>query len=158
MGRIEHVTEIEAPIEACYRALTQFESYPDFIRHVECVRQKGDPGVWHWEVKGPDGNLLEWDIELDALKHNNQIISWHSVREAHISNSGAITLESLTNNRTRLKLVIQYEPMVPEVSEWESQHPDLNQKILVESLTLLKQMVERQYQNISADAIRHIET
>jgi uncharacterized membrane protein len=110
MARTKGSVEVNAPLEACYRVWIDFENYPRFMTFVKSVRRKGDPNVLQWDVTGPAGKVLSWDSELDAVSHNNRAISWHTVRNADVPNSGAVTLEPTEGQRTRINLVLEYEP------------------------------------------------
>lgn len=153
MGRIEKSVDIQAPIDKCYRVLTHPELFPTFLKHITAIRAKGTPNVWHWEVTGPEGKPIEWDLELDAIRHDNRILSWHTVRNADVAHSGAITLEPLGADRTRLHFVVEHTPLIRGTGQGEFvsefKHPgekigppsEAEQRI-EENLHLLQQAIE----------------
>lgn len=109
MSRIEKMIDIHAPIETCYKALLHFEQYPEFMPDIQSIQHKGSPNVWHWRVNSPSGNHLEWDIEVQGAKHQHHTVSWHTVRDADVAHSGALTLHAANENQTRLQLVVEYK-------------------------------------------------
>ncbi len=111
MERIDKSIEINAPIESCYALLRDFQRYPELTDNLIKVRQKGDPNVWHLEMQ-IEGKTAEWDTEFKAFRHDNKHISWRTVRNADIANSGAITLESqdCDGQITGIRIVVEFDP------------------------------------------------
>lgn len=100
--RIAEQVEVKAPIVDCYKMGIAFDRYHDILSNIKSIKQKGSPAVWHWEVEGPNGQMLEWDVELVGEKHSNQVISWHTVRQGDIAHSGALTFNELDDTTTLL--------------------------------------------------------
>lgn len=108
MLRIEKTIHVNAPIDQCYKRLLHFEAYPEFLPHVIRVEPRGQSNVWHWQVNCPDATTAEWDLEIHGAKHQHHSISWHTVRDADIAHSGALTLQAFNEDQTELHLVIEY--------------------------------------------------
>jgi len=145
MDRIEKTFEVDAPLQECYKTWIDFEHYPRFVQNLKSIRRKGAPHVWHWEVLGPENTLLNWDVEMDASQHNNRIISWHTVRDADIVHSGALTLEPVDNKqKTRMHLVIQFSAGMLESTEWEQETVEKYlEKTLEQSISQFKMLMEQ---------------
>jgi uncharacterized membrane protein len=143
MGRVEQSLEVNVPIEECYRTLTHFEDFPKFMKNVESIRQKGGPNVWQWQVKGPEGHVLTWDLEIMGMRHRNNIISWQTIRDADIAHSGAVTLKSIDSNRTRIDFVLQYNEEVGSMAELGGLDPQFINNSVRENLEGLKNMLEQ---------------
>lgn len=144
MGRVHQSIEVGAPVEACYAVLQDWERYPRFVKGLESIRQKGDPQVWQWTVKGPKGEHWVWDAELDGRQHQHNIISWHTVRNADIPHSGAIILNDLGQGRTRISMTVEYAtpPSIPG-DDWESGMKNFWEDCVSGTLQAFKSMMEQ---------------
>jgi uncharacterized membrane protein len=75
------------------------------------VTAKGD-GVTHWRVRGPLGELWEWDCnegeeEMDGARK----VSWHSLPGATLPNRGEVTFRpGPYGTGTEVSMRIQFEP------------------------------------------------
>jgi uncharacterized membrane protein len=105
MEQVEKIVEVNCPIRTVYNQWTQFEEFPRFMAGVKEVRQLDDTHVhWHAEIWGKD---KEWDAEITEQEPDKRI-SWKSVSGA--PNAGTVRFEPLDADRTRVRLVMAYEP------------------------------------------------
>jgi uncharacterized membrane protein len=105
MERVEKIVEVNCPISTVYNQWTQFEEFPRFMAGVKEVRQIDDTHVhWRAEIWGKD---KEWDAEITEQEPDERI-SWKSVCGA--ANAGTVRFEPLGADRTRVRLVMAYEP------------------------------------------------
>jgi uncharacterized membrane protein len=106
MERIEKAIEVRAPVRAVYNQWTQFEEFPRFMTGVKEVRQIDDTHLhWHAEIWGKD---KEWDAEITE-QVPDQVIAWGST-SGDAPNRGTVRFESLGADRTRVRLIMEYEP------------------------------------------------
>jgi uncharacterized membrane protein len=106
--RVEETIDVERPVGTVYNQWTQFETFPQFMAGVKEVQQIDDTHVhWRAEVWGKE---VEWDAEITEQEPDKRI-SWKSVNGAH--NAGTVRFEPLDTNRTRVRLVMAYEPAGP---------------------------------------------
>jgi uncharacterized membrane protein len=105
MERVEKTVDVDCPIRTVYNQWTQFEDFPRFMAGVEEVRQLDDTHL-HWRAK-VWGKDEEWDAEITE-QTPDQRISWRSIGGA--PNAGTVRFESLGPDRTRVRLVMAYEP------------------------------------------------
>ena len=108
---IEHIEKtvvVERPLSTVYNQWTQFESFPQFMAGVEEVQQI-DATHLHWRAE-VWGKKVEWDAEITEQEPDRRI-SWKSIRGAH--NAGTVRFEPLDDNRTRVRLVMAYQPEGP---------------------------------------------
>ena len=102
--RVEKDITINAPVDKVYAMWTDFESFPQFMKHVESVKRIGDNKL-HWKAQiGPV--TKEWDAEIQGLSPNKSV-TWRSTSGA--DNAGAVTL-SERGTITEAHVVISYDP------------------------------------------------
>jgi uncharacterized membrane protein len=105
MEQVEKIVEVNCPIRTVYNQWTQFEEFPRFMAGVKEVRQLDDTHVhWHAEIWGKE---KEWDAEITEQEPDKRI-SWKSVSGA--PNAGTVRFEPIAADRTRVRLVMAYEP------------------------------------------------
>jgi len=106
MERIEKMVEVACPVRAVYDQWTQFEEFPRFMDGVKEVTQLDDTHVhWHAEIWGKD---KEWDAEITEQVPDERI-SWKSI-SGDAPNAGTVRFEPLGPSRTKVRLVMAYEP------------------------------------------------
>ncbi len=105
MHRVEKSVEVECPVRTVYNQWTQFEEFPRFMAGVKEIRQLDDTHVhWRAEVWGKEE---EWDAEITEQTPDVRI-SWRSISGSR--NAGTVRFEPLGPDRTRIRLVLAYEP------------------------------------------------
>ncbi len=105
MERVEKTIEVDRPVRTVYNQWTQFEEFPHFMTGVQEVRQLDDTHLhWRAEIWGKE---KEWDAEITEQEPDRRI-SWKSVSGA--PNAGTVRFEPLSEERTRVRLVMAYEP------------------------------------------------
>src|ERR1043165_10065890 len=105
MERVEKIVDVDRPLSTVYNQWTQFEDFPFFMVGVKEVRQLDDTHLhWRAEIWGKE---KEWDAEITEQEPDTRI-SWKSVGGAE--NAGTVRFESACPQRTRVRLVMAYEP------------------------------------------------
>jgi len=105
MEHVEKVVEVNRPVSTVYNQWTQFEEFPRFMAGVKEVRQIDDTHLhWRAEIWGKE---KEWDAEITEQEPDKRI-SWKSVSGA--ANAGTVRFEPVGNDRTRVRLVMAYDP------------------------------------------------
>jgi len=105
MERVEKSVEVECPVSTAYNQWTQFEEFPKFMDGVREVRQLDDTHLhWSAEVWGKDE---EWDAEITEQVPDRRI-SWRSTSGA--TNAGTVRFDSLAPDRTRVHLLMAFQP------------------------------------------------
>jgi uncharacterized membrane protein len=105
MERIEKIVEVDCPVRTVYNQWTQFEDFPKFMAGVKEVRQLDDTHLrWEGEVWGKDE---VWESEITEQTPDERI-SWRSTAGAR--NAGTVRFEQLGPDRTRVRLVMAFEP------------------------------------------------
>jgi uncharacterized membrane protein len=104
MAEVEESVDVEVPVSTAYNQWTQFEEFPQFMDNVESVRQLDDTHL-HW-VAAVGGRRHEWDAEITYQDPDNHI-AWRSTDGK--TNSGSVRFEPLGDERTRIKVRIDYK-------------------------------------------------
>jgi uncharacterized membrane protein len=111
-GRGIQVTEaitIAKPPEEVYRFWRDFSNLPRFMEHLESV-QVTDEKRSHWRASAPAGSSVEWDAEIIEDRPNERI-SWRSVEQADVPNSGTVLFRTAPEDRgTEIHVELAYEP------------------------------------------------
>lgn len=105
MTTVEESIEVEAPIRQTYDQWTQFETFPQFMEHVEEVRQIDDTHL-HWKAK-IGGKLQEWDAEVTE-QHPDERVAWRSTGGA--THAGVVTFHRIDDTHTKVMLQLDAEP------------------------------------------------
>jgi uncharacterized membrane protein len=92
--------------EDAYGLWRDFSRLPEFMVHLESVSADGK----HWVAKRPGGGTVDWDAEiLDDIP--GQRLSWHSVDNADVTNTGTVTFSEAPGGRgTEVRVQLSYEP------------------------------------------------
>lgn len=105
MAKIEKSIDVNTPVRTAYNQWTQFEEFPRFMEGVREVKQLDDKRLyWRAEIGGKE---KEWNAEI-AEQVPDQRIAWHSTTGVH--NAGRVAFQSLEANKTRITLLIDYDP------------------------------------------------
>jgi uncharacterized membrane protein len=101
----EATVEVDVPVRTAYNQWTQFEDMPKFMDSVHEVRQLDDKHL-HWRASVA-GKEEEWDAEITEQIPDERI-AWRSV--TGVRNAGVVTFHKISDNRTRIKLQMDYAP------------------------------------------------
>jgi uncharacterized membrane protein len=105
METIEKSIRIDLPVSTVYNQWTQFEEFPRFMEGVEHVRQLDDTHL-HW-VANIGGKRVEWDATITEQVPDKRI-AWYAENER--MQSGIVSFEPVSGDRTLVRLRIDYEP------------------------------------------------
>jgi uncharacterized membrane protein len=105
MAYKEESVEVDVPMRTAYNQWTQFEAFPQFMEHVEEVRQLDDKRL-HWRASIA-GKTVEWDAEITDQTPDRRI-AWRSTSGP--KNGGAVLFDRLDADRTRVTVRVDYDP------------------------------------------------
>lgn len=104
----EAVTVARSP-EEVYRFWRDLTNLPRFMEHLEAVQQIDDRRS-HWRARAPAGSSVEWDAEIIEDQPNERI-SWRSIEDAEVPNTGTVRFRSAPGNRgTEIHVTLRYAP------------------------------------------------
>ena len=107
-----HVTQaltINRPRSEVYGFWHNFENLPRFMAHLESVELL-DNNRSRWKAKAPAGTTVEWEAET-IEDRPNELISWRSLPDASIPNSGTVRFKDAPGNRgTEIHVELRYQP------------------------------------------------
>jgi uncharacterized membrane protein len=123
--RVEKRVTINRPRAELYSYWRKLENLPNFMQHLESVRQFGD-GRSHWVAKAPTGTV-EWDAEI-INERENELIAWQSLEGADIPNAGSVRFEDAGAGTTEVKVAFDYNPpggqVGATVAKWFGEEPE----------------------------------
>lgn len=106
--RAESMIELDRPAEQLYKLWRDVDNLPAFMPNLLSVREI-DALRSHWVAKGPAGTVVKWDAEIiNDVK--NELIAWQTLRGSSIDHSGSVHFDALDVNRTRVRIVLRYNP------------------------------------------------
>lgn len=107
--RVHKAITINRPPEEVYDFWRNLENLPRFMAHLESVREL-DERRSYWNVHAPFGTTVEWTAEI-VEDRPNQLISWRSVEDSQVPNSGTVRFAPAPGGRgTEVQLEIRYDP------------------------------------------------
>jgi uncharacterized membrane protein len=107
--RVLKAVTVNASPEECYRFWRNFESFPQFMRHIESV-EKLDEKRSHWCATGPAGSRVEWDAEITS-DEPNRLLAWRSTGSSDVYNTGSVQFSQAPGGRgTLLQVDMEYSP------------------------------------------------
>jgi uncharacterized membrane protein len=141
MQRVERSIRVAAPVTEVYKVWRNFESFPEFMEHVDEVRWVGAGGkISHWKLRGPVGVKIGYDAEITEDEPNRSI-GWRS-HDGNLGNSGNVTFSEL-DGETLVHVVMQwFDPPAGPIGEALSRILQNPEKMLEEDLGRFKRMVE----------------
>ncbi|MGB8170484.1 MAG: SRPBCC family protein [Chthoniobacteraceae bacterium] len=147
--RIEASVEIRCPARTLFEFWRDLEQLPRVMRNVQSVEQRG-PKRSHWRVAGPAGQSLEWDAEI-INEHEGSLIAWQSLAGAAVSNAGSVRFEPISDEVTRVKVALEFDPPAGAVGEAVAGLFGTSAEgELTEDLQHFKEFAERELQGASA--------
>jgi uncharacterized membrane protein len=105
--------------EELYSFWRNFENLPQFMEHLESVRNEGDRRS-HWVAKAPAiyGGQVEWDAEITA-EESNRRIAWRALPDSDIQHSGEVRFKQGPGDRgTNVTVHLKYHPPAGQVGRW----------------------------------------
>ena len=99
---------INKPKEEVYSFWRKLENLPRFMKHLESVTIIDDKTSF-WKAKVPGGiATIDWESEITMDRPNEQI-SWQSLPDSEIRNSGEVIFRDAGINKTELQARISYD-------------------------------------------------
>lgn len=107
--RVSETVTVARPREEVYRFWRDLTNLPRFMEHLESVQVLDDRRS-RWRARAPAGNSVEWDAEIIEDRPTERI-SWRSIQEADVSNTGTVHFQAAPGNRgTEIHVTLRYDP------------------------------------------------
>lgn len=116
MSWAEHTLEIEAPVETCFEAITDYESFPGWQNAVDSVEvlDRTRDGIGRHVRLFVDAKVRKIDYVLDYSYERPHRIEWDFVEGNGMRDvDGVYTLEEIGPNRTRATYKLGADPEIP---------------------------------------------
>lgn len=112
---------IQRSPEDLYAYWRKLENLPDFMSHIKEIWEI-DEKRSRWTAKIPGGiGTIEWDAEI-IQDRENEFISWRSVGDSDIQNSGEVRFRNAGNGRaTIVETTISYRPPAGKMGKLTAQ-------------------------------------
>ncbi|HEX5414671.1 MAG TPA: SRPBCC family protein [Chloroflexota bacterium] len=105
---VHKIIDVPAPIDEVYRIWAHPENFPLFMGHVDSVTAIA-PDRFSWTVKGPAHMPISFETVV-TRDEPNKFISWQTVHNALIPQTGRVLLQQGANGETRVDILICYRP------------------------------------------------
>lgn len=101
---------IRRPRREVYQFWRQLENLPQFMKHLQEVRQLG-PKQSHWVARVPKGvGTVEWNADI-VQEETDSLISWRSLAGSDVDNAGEVRFSDAPAKRgTVVQATISYRP------------------------------------------------
>ena len=107
MERTEKSIEINAPIKVVFDLYSDFEKWPQWMKHIKEVRRTGE-NYTKWAADAPLGMNVEWEAETTEFEPNRKI-AWRTVR-GDVDMQGEVTFEKRGRDKTKMHVALSYKP------------------------------------------------
>jgi uncharacterized membrane protein len=134
---------VNRPVEEVYGFWRNFENLPQFMRHIDSVRNTGERRS-RWKARAPaDVAAVEWDVEI-LEDRTNELIAWRTLGVSEISGTGRVRFVAAPGGRgTEIHAEFEYAPRGGPVGAKVARFlRDIPGVKLENELNLLKQILE----------------
>jgi uncharacterized membrane protein len=134
---------VNRPVEEVYGFWRNFENLPQFMKHLDSVRNTGE-GRSRWKARSPDDvAAVEWDVEV-VEDRTNELIAWRILGISEITGTGRVQFVPAPGERgTEVHAEFEYTarggPVGAKVARFLRDVPGVK---LENELNLLKQILE----------------
>lgn len=96
--------EVDAPIDACYQAWSDFQNFPEFMSNVKDVRKVSESeSIWVTRILGI---RQEWRATM-MHRETNRSLSWQA--SGDVGMNGRVTFSQVAPNRTRIDVEVEWK-------------------------------------------------
>jgi len=114
--KVVRAVTIDRPANQLYRSWRNFETLPQFMRHLVSVRVESNRS--HWVAKGPAGTTVAWDAEI-FNDEPNRLIAWRSLPGALVATAGSVHFTPAPKDRgTVVTVSLKYDPPGGKLASW----------------------------------------
>lgn len=108
-AQVERSLTIEKPAEELYQRWRQPETLSRIMGHFADIRASGD-GQTHWQVHGPFGHTLEWDMRT-IEDRPDELLRWQASPGTQLPVEGSVRFRPALGDRgTVVALRFQFDP------------------------------------------------
>lgn len=142
MIQVKKSITLMKPRAEVYQFWRQLERLPSFMIHLRSVTETSGTRS-HWVVSGPAGATIEWDAEIAAERHNEEL-SWRSLDGSEIHNAGTVRFADAPADRgTEVRVELSYDApggaAGAAIAKWFGEEPSQQ---LTDDLRRFKQVME----------------
>lgn len=107
---INKTITINAPLDQVFRFIADYQHFPNFMRSVEKVEDKGH-GILRWTLvlPGPEGFRFHWNSVITRFIPDQEI-AWRTEPDSMIQHAGIIKFAQGPDGATTLHIRMSYNP------------------------------------------------
>jgi uncharacterized membrane protein len=106
--RVESAVDVNRSASDLYSLWRDVENLPAFMTHLVAVEMI-DAMRSRWTAQGPAGTVVHWEAMI-IRDIKDELIAWETVEGSSVDHAGSIHFEALENGKTRLRVVLRYDP------------------------------------------------
>ena len=100
---------VNKPINEVFDCWSRFDTFPQFMQHVQEVDLQIGGNRSRWTVDGPAGTKLHFEAEtIDFVP--DRVIAWRTIPNQPIEHEGRVRFIELGGDRTRVTVQVTYRP------------------------------------------------
>lgn len=100
---------VNKPINDVFDCWSRFDSFPQFMQHVQEVDLQVGGNRSRWTVDGPAGTKLHFEAETIDFEPD-RVIAWRTLPKQPIEHEGRVRFIDLGGDRTRVTVQMTYRP------------------------------------------------
>jgi uncharacterized membrane protein/uncharacterized protein YwbE len=139
---LQKTINIDAPLDRVFQMLSNPETFPRFMSHVDSVSKVAD-NVYRWTLTGPGGATAHWDAEITRYI-DKELLEWKTRPGSMVQHCGVVRLDPTPYGGTRVQLRLSYRPPLGAVGEMLGEVFNLYPKhVLDQDLARFKSLLEQ---------------
>lgn len=111
---VEGAICVQAPPEQVWPVVSDYSVFPMFMPDVHEVRRSADGRLSHWEISGPGGIPVRFDVE-ETEREEGRRIAWKTSDGQLVAHTGALRIDPEGDGRTRVQVQLAYNPVAGAV-------------------------------------------
>lgn len=105
---VKRSVTVNRPVEEVYAFWQNFENLPQFMKHLDSVRNTGE-NTSRWSAGAAQGESVQWEVQL-VERQPNQLLSWKTIGVSDIVAHGRVEFSEAPGGRgTEVRASLSYQ-------------------------------------------------